>query len=404
MFGMRPGLDRMRALLAQLGQPQSGLKTIHIVGTNGKSSTTRFAARLLAERGVATGAYLSPHLIGFEERVLLPSGNGQREASAAEFADAVGRVAEAAAVVERGFEEGETTTQFEAVTAAALLLIAESGAEAAVIEAGMGGRLDATNVLGVGVVVLTPVGLDHMEWLGGDIVTIAGEKLAVVSEGDTLVVSADQDPSLSARVEEAAARSGKGVVVAPAELGEGIVPVARGRFQRSNLALAVAAVGALLGSDDPEATARTAASVTVPGRLQRVGADPETILDSAHNTAGMRTLAEEIEAVAGDRRTVAVLGILADKDARGMVDAILPVVQSVIATAPDTPRALASTDLAALVAASGGVEVEVVDGVREAIERARLLAGAQGLVIASGSVHTVGEALSGPGGRTVTSL
>src|ERR1700754_465655 len=182
LFGMRFGLERMRRLLTALGSPQERFRAVHVVGTNGKSSTVRFTAAILEAHGVRTGSYLSPHLTTFAERVRV----GDSDVSGAEFGAAVERAATAAKTVERA--GGEPVTQFELVTAAAFSELARREVEVAVVEAGLGGRYDATNVLGAEVVVLTNVGLEHTRWLGPAIARIAGEKLAVVRPSATLVL------------------------------------------------------------------------------------------------------------------------------------------------------------------------------------------------------------------------
>ena len=184
LFGMRFGLERMRRLLTVLGSPQDRFRAVHVVGTNGKSSTARFTAALLEAHGLHTGSYLSPHLTTFAERIRI----GDADLSGDEFAAAVQRAAAAAAKVDRTLSGGERVTQFELLTAAALSELARHEVEVAVVEAGLGGRYDATNILGAEVVVLTNVGLEHTRWLGPTIRDIAGEKLAVVRPGATLVL------------------------------------------------------------------------------------------------------------------------------------------------------------------------------------------------------------------------
>ena len=176
LFGMRFGLERMRRLLTVLGSPQERFEAVHVVGTNGKSSTVRFTAALLEAHGVRTGAYLSPHLTSYAERIRV----GDAEIGGRDFAAAIQRTAAAAAKVDRTSPEGDRVTQFELLTAAAFSELARREVEVAVVEAGLGGRWDATNVLGAPVVVLTNVGLEHTRWLGPTIADIAGEKLAVV--------------------------------------------------------------------------------------------------------------------------------------------------------------------------------------------------------------------------------
>ena len=183
LFGMRFGLERMRRLLTALGSPQEQFAAIHVVGTNGKSSTVRMCAAVLEAHGVRTGVFLSPHLASFAERIRI----GDADVEPDVFGAAVERAAAAAAKVDRTLEAGDRVTQFELVTAAAFAELARQEVDVAVVEAGLGGRHDATNVLGAPVVVLTNVGLEHTRWLGPTVRDIAREKLAVVRAGATLV-------------------------------------------------------------------------------------------------------------------------------------------------------------------------------------------------------------------------
>ncbi|HYI18553.1 MAG TPA: Mur ligase family protein, partial [Solirubrobacteraceae bacterium] len=191
LFGMRFGLERMRRVLTVLGSPQERFDAIHVVGTNGKSSTVRMAAALLSEHGRRAGAFLSPHLTTFAERIRI----GDRDLEPDAFGAAVERAAAAAAKVDRGLEAGDRVTQFELITAAAFAELARQEVEVAVVEAGLGGRHDATGVLRAPVVVLTNVGLEHTRWLGPTIPDIAREKLAVVAPGATLVLG-EEDPEV----------------------------------------------------------------------------------------------------------------------------------------------------------------------------------------------------------------
>ena len=199
LFGMRLGLDRMRRLLTALGSPQERFGAIHVVGTNGKSSTVRMAAAILRRHGLRTGAYLSPHLVSFTERVRVDDA----DISGTDFAAAVQRAAKAAEKVDRTLEEDDRVTQFEALTAAAYDELAAAGVQAAVVEAGLGGRYDATNVIASRVQVLTNVGLEHTRWLGPTVADIAREKLAVVPRG-----APARRPPRSARAPRRRRRSG----------------------------------------------------------------------------------------------------------------------------------------------------------------------------------------------------
>src|SRR6201988_1116304 len=191
LFGMRFGLDRMRRLMTALGHPERSFKSVHVVGTNGKSSTTRMIAAILAHHGLRTGAYLSPHLVSFGERIRVDDD----DLAPADFGAAVGRAAHAAELGHRPLEPGDRVTQFEALTAAAYSELARRHVEVAVIEAGLGGRYDATNVIPSSVQVLTSVGLEHTRWLGPTLADIAGEKLDVVQPGGMLVLGAGLDPA-----------------------------------------------------------------------------------------------------------------------------------------------------------------------------------------------------------------
>ena len=200
LFGMRFGLDRMRRLMTALDHPERRFDSIHVVGTNGKSSTVRMIAAILEEHGLRTGAYLSPHLVSFGERIRIED----RDLPEAAFAAAVERAAHAAELVDRSLGGDERVTQFELLTAAAYSELALRGVEVAVIEAGLGGRYDATNVIPSKVQVLTSVGLEHTRWLGPTIADIAAEKLDVVQEGGTLVLGPGLHPDADAVAEAVA--------------------------------------------------------------------------------------------------------------------------------------------------------------------------------------------------------
>ena len=212
LFGMRFGLDRMHRLMTVLGLPQRRFASIHVVGSNGKSSTVRFCAAILERHGLRSGSYTSPHLRSFRERIEV----GEEPVGEDDFAAAVTRAAEAAALVNRTSEPDDHVTQFEALTAAAYHELARRGVEVAVIEAGLGGRFDATNVIPSKVQVLTSVGLEHTRWLGPTLEDIAAEKLAVVRDHGTLVVG-ELEPAIQAiAAEVAAARHADLVTAAPA--------------------------------------------------------------------------------------------------------------------------------------------------------------------------------------------
>ena len=387
----------MHRLTTLLGMPQHRFASIHVVGTNGKSSVARMTAALLEAHGVVAGCCLSPHMAHWAERVLL----GGAEIGPAEFAASVERTAEAAAVVDRSLDEGEAVTQFEVATAAAFVALATARVEAGVIEAGLGGRLDATNVIPSRVTVLTSVGLDHTEWLGETEAEIAAEKLAVLRAGTVLVLGRVSEP-VAALAEETAAACGARLVRAAEDPGEGVRVRAAGRFQRRNFALAEAAAEAFLGGLDPGRAAAVAAELLVPGRLERIGGEPPCLLDAAHNPDGAAALAEALPEAAGGRPVTACLAVLADKDAGGMVAALAPAVERIVCT--ELPAAMlagsgrpgarfrSAGDLAAA-CASAGVPAEAESGHRRALSRARELAAAEGgVTLAAGSHYLLSAA------------
>jgi dihydrofolate synthase/folylpolyglutamate synthase len=399
LFGMRFGLERMLRLLTVLGSPQERFAAIHVVGTNGKSSTVRMTAALLETHGVRTGSYLSPHLVRFGERIRI----GDEDLSGEAFGAAVQRAAAAAAKVDRTLTGGERVTQFELLTAAALDELARREVEVAVVEAGLGGRWDATNVLGAGVCVLTNVGLEHTRWLGPTIPDIAREKLAVVRPSATLVVG-----DVDVEVLELAQQTGARIVRAePLE-----VPL-RG-YQRTNFEVAAAAATAQHGPLESAQVAEVAARVSVPGRLQVVSDAPLTILDGAHNPSGMAALAAALPDVVGDRELVAVVSVLDDKDAAGMLRALIGKCRAMVFTASRNPRALPPATLASLAeqltqsaarpGEGGGLPTEVVRDPHAAVRRAQELAGPGGAVLATGSIYLVADLVGEAAGRRASAL
>jgi len=389
LFGMRFGLDRMRRLMTALGHPERQFASIHVVGTNGKSSTTRMIAAILAHHGLRTGVYLSPHLTAFWERIRIDDA----DLPPADFAAAVTRAARAAELVDRSLDGDDRVTQFEALTAAAYSELARQDVEVAVIEAGLGGRYDATNVIPSTVQVLTSVGLEHTRWLGPTITDIAREKLAVMQEGGTLVLGAGLDAD-AVVVAEALAQQ-RGATIVHAGVDPGVAVGAPGTFQRRNFALARAAAQAYLGELDLAAVAAAAAEVRVPGRLQSVGEAPLTLLDGAHNPDAMLALAESLpEIVGGHDRLVAVVSILDDKDAAAMLAVLLPACDAIVLTSSQNPRALPPPTLQSLARQLGGPPSVLVRDPRAALVRARELAGPGGVVLATGSLYLVADLLT----------
>jgi dihydrofolate synthase/folylpolyglutamate synthase len=335
------GLDRIKALLRALGDPQLGYPSIHVVGTNGKSTVTRTIEALLERERLAVGAYLSPHVRGWSERIRV---RGEE----AGFDAAIERVSPAA--------EAIGATQFELLTAAALAEFAAAAVDVAVVEAGLGGRFDATNVLRSPVQVLTNVSLEHTEVLGTTRAAIAAEKLAVVQPGAAVVLTETE-------WEELARDNGASTVVVTA---------------RSNLAVAIAAAEAFLGR-----AVDGHADVHLPGRLERVSDDPLEIWDGAHNLAGVGYVLARLPSA----RYTLVASILADKDIEGMLAGLSALGDRFVATRSSSLRALSAADLAER-AGRYFAEVEAVDDPPEALARGR---STRGPLLVTGSLYLLAD-------------
>jgi dihydrofolate synthase / folylpolyglutamate synthase len=340
------GTDRMRALLGELGEPQAGLPAIHVVGTNGKSTTTRMVEALLLGEGLRAGAYLSPHVRSWSERIRVGGEEADLEAALAALRPAAERL---------------HATQFEVLTAAAFVAFRTAGVEAAAVEAGLGGRHDATNVLdATRVVVLTNVSLEHTDVLGATREAIAGEKLAVVRRGCTVVLV---EPEWE---QQARAAGASAVVVVPDDARE----------------LARAAAEAFLGSAVDTAPLE---AVTLPGRLERRGSE---IRDGAHNPDGVRWLVEHLPPA--DYTVMA--SILADKDVEGMLAGLAALGERFVACRSSSGRALAADDLATR-ARRWFRHVESRDDPREALALAHALGEP---VLVTGSLYLLAD-LDGAG-------
>jgi dihydrofolate synthase/folylpolyglutamate synthase len=375
--------------------PQHRFASIHVVGTNGKSSVTRMTAALLEAHGLSAGASVSPHASRWSERLLIHG----TEIGPAEFTAAVERTAEAAEVVNRSLGDGEAVTQFEVATAATFVALANARVSAAVIEAGLGGRLDATNTIPSRVTILTSVGLDHTQWLGNTEEEIAAEKLAVLRDHSILVLGR-VSPAVAALAERTAEERGARLVIAPEDPGPSVRLRAAGRFQRRNFALACAAAEAFLGGLDRERAAEVAASLAIPGRLEHLADHPPVFVDAAHNPDGAAALAEALPEVAAGHPVVACLAILRDKDHEAMVKALAPVLDHAVCTevpaaalrargAPETASHRA--DELARICAGVGLAADSEPDFAVAIRKGRQLASTtpEGLLLITGSHYAL---------------
>jgi dihydrofolate synthase/folylpolyglutamate synthase len=391
--GWHFGLERMQALCDQLGRPQDRYRTLHVVGTNGKSSVTVMTAALLADAGLRSGACISPHVWRWSERTRI----GGREVEAAAFGAAVEKVAAAverveAELAERRGGESEHITQFEAAIAASFVAFADAGLDVAVIEAGLGGRLDATNVIASTATALTSVGLDHVEWLGDTEVEIAIEKLAVLRPGTKLIVG-----ELSAEIAElargtAAERGAELLVASP--LPESKLPPGIAPYQQRNAAVAVALAETITADPAPDRIAAALAGAELPGRAELVEGDPPMLADAAHNEAGARALAEALPELAAGRPVIGCLSVLADKDAAGIARALAPWLAEAVCTAADPgpamgrpgAKAFAASELSAVLA-TAGVSSEALPDPDRAIARTIELARRRGGVALFAGSH-----------------
>ncbi|MEV4294046.1 bifunctional folylpolyglutamate synthase/dihydrofolate synthase [Microbispora rosea] len=409
-----PTLDRITALMEILGDPQNSYKVVHIAGTNGKTSTARMVEALLRERNLRVGRYTSPHLQSMRERISIDG----EPLSEERFAEVYQDVAPYLEMIDARVGK---LSFFEVLTAMAFAAFADAPVDVAVVETGMGGTWDATNVADGTVAVITPVSLDHTDYLGPDIATIAGEKAGIIKPKATTVLAQQALPAAEVLMRRAAevgavvAREGLEFGVLHRELAMGgqmlqlrglkgvyedvFLPL-YGAHQAGNAAGALTAVEALTAGDDPlgdEVVRQAFAQVSSPGRLEIVRRGPTVLVDAAHNPAGMEATVEALTEAFGFTRLVAVVAVMADKDVDTILDLLEPVVEEIVVTRNSSPRSLSPDDLAARAeAVFGEGRVHIEDQLDDAIDRGIALAD-QGDEIGSGvlitgSVVTAGEA------------
>lgn len=413
-------LGRIKELLDLLGSPQRAYPSIHLTGTNGKTSTARMIDSLLRAHGLHTGRYTSPHLETVRERISLDG----EPVSERRFIAAYREVAPLAALVDERADE--PLTYFDMTTALAFATFADAPVDVAVVEVGLGGAEDSTNVLDAGIAVITPIGLDHTEWLGDTVEDIAYAKSGIIHKGATVIAAAQEEeaarPILERSVEMGAtvAREGSefGVLRRAVAVGGQVLTIQglggvyeevflplHGAHQAQNAAVALATVEAFLGAGvsrqlDPEVVREGFASTSSPGRLERVRSAPTILLDGAHNPHGMAATVTALQEEFAFSRLVAVVAVLADKDAAGLLELLEPVVDAVVVTRNTSPRAMAVEQLATVAEeVLGEGRVEVAANMPDAIETAVALAESDvegelaGVgVLITGSVATVADA------------
>lgn len=401
-----PSLDRMEKLAALLGDPHTAYPVIHITGTNGKGSTAAITSSLLAAMGLSVGTYTSPNLARVNERIARNGDPIDDEA----FTDVLDSLRRIESLMD------EPPTRFELLTAAALTWFADEAVDVAVVEVGLGGTWDCTNIVHAAVSVVTNISYDHTEVLGPTLEDIARDKAGIFTAGGRAVVG-ETDPTLVALFRTAADAAGcqefwaRGVEFActsnrvavggrlvdlrtpGAAYGEVLVPL-HGSHQGDNAACAVAAAEAFFGSPLPEDVVEEGmAAVRVPGRLEVVGRHPLVLVDGAHNAAGMMVLARSLtEEFTTEGETTAVVGMLTGRDPTAMLDALVSAgVRSVVVCAPDSPRAMPVGDVANA-AASLGMEVSLAADPAEAARRAVARSGPDDRVVVCGSLYVVADA------------
>lgn len=410
-LGWKPGLERIRRLVELMGSPHRQFPVIHAAGTNGKTTVTRAAASILDAMGLRAGYYISPHLQRVEERF----GTGGTAASPEQFAQAVEDVAPFVDMLEA--EAGERATYFELTTAAAFAFFAAEAVDAAVVEVGMGGRLDATNVVDGAVAVLTGVSLDHTEYLGNTTGEIAGEKLAVLGQGRVLVTGELAPDVLAAAVRRAEQTGsvrrtlGRDFRIEDLRMSVGgwsfdlagvyddyeelYVPL-HGRHQAANAAVAAAAAEELFGRGLPQEAVREGlAAVRVPARTEVVSRSPLVVIDGSHNPEGCQALARTLREELPPAGWTLVFGAFRDKDIPAMLAPFEGLAAKVIATAADHERAADPAGIVRLAEqVLPGLPVTFVERTPEAVELALEWTGAGGAAVVAGSLYTAGEARS----------
>jgi dihydrofolate synthase/folylpolyglutamate synthase len=420
-------IGRIEALLDLLGSPQRSFPAIHITGTNGKTSTARMIDALLRAHGLRTGRYTSPHLESVRERISIEA----EPISEARFVEVYSEVAPLASFLDS--RSDEPLTYFDMTTAMAFAAFADAPVDVAVVEVGLGGAEDSTNVLKAQTCVITPIGLDHTEWLGDTVEDIALAKSGIVHKGAALIMAQQPEEAMRPIVERCAevgatlALEGRefgilerslavggqvltlqglsGGTATAAHLRSAVYPEIflplHGAHQAQNAAVALVAVEAFLGATvSVELVREGFAEVTSPGRLERVRSSPTILLDAAHNPAGMVATAAALTEEFDFRRLVAVVGVLADKDATAFLEVLEQVVDAVVVTRNSSPRAMPAARLGALaVEVFGEDRVQVAANLPDAIDAAVTIAESDtdaqlvgAGVLITGSVVTVADA------------
>ncbi|MEQ4720154.1 folylpolyglutamate synthase/dihydrofolate synthase family protein [Nonomuraea sp. B19D2] len=415
-WDFEPTLDRIAALLDLLGSPQRAYPVIHIAGTNGKTSTARLTEALLKERNLRVGRFTSPHLVSVRERITVDGEPLSEERFAEVYEEIV-------PYVELTDSQGRRRIQFfELLTAMAFAAFADTPVDVAVIEAGMGGSWDATNVADGTVSVITPISLDHTDRLGPDIPSIAAEKAGIIKPGATTVLAQQELAAAEVLMRRAAdvgavvAREGLefGVLSREVAIGGQLLTLRGlkgvydevylplyGAHQASNAACALAAVEALTGGDDPldvDLVRQAFAQASSPGRMEIVRRTPTVVIDAAHNPGGMQATLEGLHEAFDFAKVIGIVAVMRDKDVDALLELLEPVLDEIVVTCNSSPRSMSPEELASLAEPLFGEDrVHVVDRLDDAIDQGIGIADAEGEfsgtgVLITGSVVTAGDA------------
>jgi dihydrofolate synthase / folylpolyglutamate synthase len=400
--GIKFGLENITVLLGRLGNPQLSFFSIHVGGTNGKGSVCALLSRSLREQGYKVGLYTSPHIVDFGERIQV-NGDHLREREMLRLTD------ELRSVAEEMEGEGRRMTFFELTTAMAFRHFQKQAVEVAVVEVGMGGRLDATNVLLPRCSIITRVGLEHTDYLGKTVEKIAYEKAGIIKSGVPVITAAKEGQGLEVIARRASALGAPLLVIeegsysvlhsdlegTTALMGDGSVLFAPlpGRYQGENMALAYACLNTLDSRGilmSREAIVEGFAHTYWPGRLESINRSPRILLDATHTADGARVIARDLPNMVG-REIILVLGVLNDKDLDGMAGALGPLAKIAIATSPNTKRAFSATQVETALKRYCP-QVLRIDDVAQAASEALRLASKEDVVVITGSLYTIGEA------------
>lgn len=413
--GIKPDISRMTKMCRDLGHPETSFRVVHITGTNGKTSTAKMISAILSGLGFRTALYTSPHLVSYTERMSIDGTEISQEEFAATLKEIIPVINE---TNQAGL--GGIVTQFEALTVMAFKWFEQRQVDVAVIEVGMGGRWDATNVVKSDVAVITNIALEHTDRLGTTIEAIAGEKAGIIKHDTTVITGVNQPSALAIIIEQCRQQGagrklyGRDFDLLRSETGPdgtrfltikglhriypSIPMILKGAHQAVNAVIAIAAAESFLDHLPEKETfsfgetlTRVLPDVKSPGRLETVENRPQLVLDGAHNPAGAATLAAALTSEFEYDKLILVLAVLEDKDAEGIIRTLVPLGDRVITTAADSPRALDVDKLAGMVEAFGK-NVTAAANITEALNQARREAREDDLILVTGSLYAVGEA------------